>query len=121
MSLIMILVMSLVPRPASAQPDSDAAAWRTLAEKLERGAAVDMRLRNGQHFKATFIGAREQTLVVQRKTRVPVAIEEIPYDAIASMSRVQPSLSGAKVAAIALGCAGAAIGVLYLIALTAFD
>jgi hypothetical protein len=38
------------------------------------------------------------------------------------MSRVQPSaLSGGKIAAIALGSAGAAIGALYLIALAAFD
>ena len=38
------------------------------------------------------------------------------------MSRVEPaSMSGGKIAAIALGSAGAAIGVLYLIALAAFD
>ena len=49
-----------------------------------------MRLRDGHHFKATFIGAQDAAIVVQRKTRVPVPVEEIPYDAIASLSRVQP-------------------------------
>lgn len=120
--LVGVLIMALAPRPAVAQSGVDGAAWRTLAEKLEGGAAVDMRLRNSRHFKATFIGAREQTMIIQRRTRVPVAVEEIPYEAIASMSRVQPSsISGGKIAAIALGSAGAAIGVLYLIALAAFD
>ena len=120
--LVGILIMSLAPRPALAQSDVDAAAWRTLAEKLEGGVAVDMRLRNGQHFKATFIGAREQTMVIQRRTRVPVAVEEVPYEAIASMSRVQPSsISGGKLAAIALGSAGAAIASLFLILLASLD
>jgi hypothetical protein len=121
-ALVIILIVSVAPPSAFAQSESDGAAWRMLAEKLEGGAAVDMRLRDGRHFKATFIGAREQTMVVQRKTRVPVAVEEVPYEAIASMSRVAPaSMSGGKIAAIALGSAGAAIGVLYLIALAAFD
>jgi len=80
------------------------------------------RLRDGHHFKATFIGARDATIVVQRKTRVPVSVEEVPYDAIASLSRVQPgSMSAGKVAGIALGSAGAVIGVLWLIALASFD
>ena len=120
--LVGILIMSLAPRPVLAQSDVDAAAWRTLAEKLEGGVVVDMRLRNGQHFKATFIGAREQTMVIQRRTRVPVAVEEVPYEAIASMSRVQPSsISGGKIAAIALGSAGAAIASLFLILLASLD
>lgn len=120
--LVGILIMSLAPRPVLAQSDVDAAAWRTLAEKLEGGVVVDMRLRNGQHFKATFIGAREQTMVIQRRTRVPVAVEEVPYEAVASMSRVQPSsISGGKIAAIALGSAGAAIASLFLILLASLD
>ena len=81
-----------------------------------------MRLRDGHRFKATFIGAQDATIVVQRKTRVPVPVEEIPYDAIASLSRVRPgSISAGKIAGIALGSAGAAIGVLWLIALATLD
>lgn len=122
LSLVMILLILLAPRSAVAQTELDGAAWRMLADKLEGGAPVDIRLRSGRHFKATFIGAREQTMIVQRKTRIPVAVEEIPYEAIASMARVQPSsLSGGKIAAIALGSAGAALGALYIIALAAFD
>src|SRR5258705_5608289 len=122
MLLICVLVMSLAPRSVLAQAGSDVSAWRMLAEKLEGGAALDVRLNNGKHFKATFIGAHEETMVVQRKTRVPVPVEEVRYDAIASMSRVQSSsLSGGKIARIALGSAGAVIGALYLIALATVD
>ena len=51
------LVLSLASAPAFAQSIPDGSAWRALAEQLEGGVAVDMRLRDGQHFKATFIAA----------------------------------------------------------------
>ena len=61
-------------------------------------------------------------MVVQRKTRIPVGVDEISYESIASLSRRQQSnLSGGKIAAIALGSAGAAVGVLWLIALATLD
>lgn len=114
--------MSLVPRSAFAQSESDSAAWRTLAEKLEGGATVDVRLRDGHHFKATFIDARADAIVVQRKTRVPVPVETIPYESIASLSRLDRSgMSAAKVTGIALGSAGAAIGAFFLILLASLD
>ena len=114
--------MSLVSAPAFAQSLDAAAAWRALAEKLEGGVVIDVRLRDRQHFKATFIDAHPDAMVLQRKTRVPVAVEQITYESIASLSRVQPSnISAGKIAGIALGSAGAAVGVLWLIALAAFD
>ena len=116
-----VLVLSLTSIPASAQSNDDGA-WRALAEQLEGGVAVDVRLRDGKHFKATFIAARPDAMLVQRKTRVPVSVEQINYGSIASLSRAETSkLSGGKIAAIALGSAGAVVGVLWLIALSTLD
>jgi hypothetical protein len=116
-----VLALPLTSIPASAQSNDDSA-WRALAEQLEGGVAVDVRLRDGQHFKATFIAARPDAMLVQRKTRVPVSVEQVNYDSIASLSRAQTSkLSGGKIAAIALGSAGAVVGVLWLIALSTLD
>jgi hypothetical protein len=116
-----VLVLSLASIPASAQSNDDTA-WRALAEQLDGGVAVDVRLRDGQHFKATFIAARPDAVLVQRKTRIPVSVEQINYESIASLSRAQSSnLSAGKIAAIALGSAGAAVGVLWLIALATLD
>ena len=112
------LILAIAAIPASAQSTSDESAFRAAAERLEAGVAINLRLRNGRHFKATFIEARPAAVVVQRKTRIPVAVEEIGYDSIASLSRVEASnLSAGKIAGIALGASGAAIGVLWLIAL----
>lgn len=120
-SILVALAFSLAA-PAEAQSGSSESAWRTLAGELDGGATVDLRLRDGAHFKATFIAAQASGVLLQRKTRIPVAVEEIAYDSIASMSLAQTSsLSGGKVAAIALGSAGAAIGALFLILLAAFD
>jgi hypothetical protein len=116
------LIASLTSVHAFAQSVPDGNAWRALAEQFEGGIAVDVRLRDGQHFKATFIAAHPEALLVQRKTRIPVGVQQINYESIASLSRAQPSsLSAGKIAAIALGSAGAAIGVLWLIALATFD
>jgi hypothetical protein len=116
------LILSLAAIPAFAQSNSDGRAWRALAEQLEGGVAVDMRLRDGQHFKAIFVAAHPEAMLVQRKTRIPVPVEQINYESIASLSRGQQSnLSAGKIAAIALGSAGAAVGVLWLIALTTLD
>jgi len=119
MSAVLALLLTAIP--ASAQ-SSDGSAWRALAGQLESGVAVDVRLRDGKRFRATFIAARPDAILVQRKTRVPVSVEQIDYEAIASLSRSQASnVSGGKIAAIALGSAGAAIGVLWLIALATLD
>ena len=116
-----VLILPLTSIPASAQ-SSDDSAWRALAEQLEGGVALDVRLRDGQHFKATFIAARPDAVLVQRKTRIPVSVEQINYGSIASLSRApQSNLSGGKIAAIALGSAGAVLGVLWLIALSTLD
>ena len=115
--------LSMVSVPAFAQTAADAIAWYALAQKLDGGVTLDVRLRDRRHFKAILIDARPDAIVLQRKTRIPVALEAIPYESIAAMSRVdKSSLSRGKVAGIALGSAGAAVGaLLLLISLLAYD
>ena len=123
-SLALVAALLVVSaRPGYAQSGYDATAWQTLADHLDAGVTINVRLRDRRRFKATFINARPDALVVQRKSRVPVPVELIPYDSIASMGRVEASsLSRGKIAAIALGTAGAAVGALMLIiSLLAFD
>ncbi len=122
LTLACVLLMPSA-RGSAAQSSDDATAWQTLAQKLEAGVAVDVRLRDNQHFKATFIAARPEAIVVQRKSRVPVAVETIAYESIASLARVDATgLSRGKVAGIAFGAAGATVGALLLfISLLAYD
>lgn len=119
--LIATMFIALIQTTAAEQIN-DADAWHALAAALEPGSAIDVRLRDGTHFKATLIDAQAGALIVQRKTRIPVAVETIPYDRIAAMSRVEHSaMSAGKVTAVALGSAGAAIGAFFLILLASLD
>ena len=70
------------------------------------------------------LGDMEEWIVplASGSSRIPVSVEQINYGSIASLSRAQQSnLSGGKIAAIALGSAGAVVGVLWLIALSTLD
>ena len=122
LTLVFALLMGSA-REGLAQSIDEAMAWQTVAQKLDAGVTVDVRLRDSQHFKATFIAARPDAIVVQRKSRVPVGIETIAYKSVASLARVDPAgLSRGKVAGIAFGAAGATVGALLLfISLLAYD
>jgi len=124
LSLTLVFALLMVSaREGLAQSTDEAMAWRTMAQNLDAGVTVDVRLRDGQHFKATFIAARPDAMVVQRKSRVPVGIETIAYESVASLARLDPAgLSRGKVAGIAFGAAGATVGALLLfISLLAYD
>lgn len=124
LSLALVFALLMVSaREGLAQSADEAIAWKTVAQKLDAGITVDVRLRDSQHFKATFIAARPDAMVVQRKSRVPVGIETIAYESVASLARVDAAgLSRGKVAGIAFGAAGATIGALLLvISLLAYD
>ncbi len=124
LSLALVFALLMVSaREGFAQSADAAIAWKTVAQKLEAGVTVDVRLRDSQHFKATFIAARPDAIVVQRKSRVPVGIETIAYESVASLARVDAAgLSRGKVAGIAFGAAGATVGALLLIiSLLAYD
>jgi len=122
LALVFALLMASSGESYAQSPD-EASAWQMLAQNLDAGVTVDVRLRDRQHFKATFITARPDAIVVQRKSRVPVSIETIAYDSIASLARVDAAgLSRGKVAGIAFGAAGATVGALLLfISLLAYD
>ena len=81
---------------AQAQPD----VWKTFASRIDVGSQVDVRLRSGQRFRATLIDAREDVVLLQPKTRVPVPVQPVSYDAIVSLEQVKGGIGAGKAAAI---------------------
>jgi len=81
----LIAVALMLPTPAAAQATGDI--WRTFAQKLDTGSDVRVRLQNGQRFRATLIDARSDALVLQPRTRRPVPVQSVAYDAITSLER----------------------------------
>jgi hypothetical protein len=96
----LIAVALMLPAPAAAHPSTPARRalsavegqatgdiWRTFAQKLDAGSDVRVRLQNGQRFRATLIEARSDALVLQPRTRRPVPVQSVAYDAITSLER----------------------------------
>ena len=82
----LIAIALMLPAPALAQP-ATGDIWRTFAQKLDTGSDVMVRLQNGQRFRATLIEARPDALVLQPRTRRPVPVQAVAYDAITSLER----------------------------------
>ena len=126
--LIFVLLLALVAPTARASgppeggPHADQAppgVWKTFASRIDVGVQLNVRLRNGQKFRATLIDAREDVLLLQPKTRVPVPVQPVSYDAIVSLEQVKGGGNGAKAAAIGVATGVGAFFATMLIILAA--
>jgi hypothetical protein len=114
-----LVLLVTVPRVAAAQ-QANGDVWRAFAQKLETGTELTVRLENGQHFSATLIEARNDVLVLQPRTRRPVPLQPVSYDAIVSIERhTRHGMGAAKAAGIGVAVgAGVFFGILGILAAT---
>jgi hypothetical protein len=113
MLTVALLFVLLAPAGVRAQAHPDV--WKTFASRIDVGAQLNVRLRDGQRFRATLIEAREDALLVQPKTRVPVPVQPVAYDAIVSLEQAKGGIGAGK--AVAIGVAtgvGAFFGTLLI-------
>ncbi|MGH8519012.1 MAG: hypothetical protein ACREUE_16305 [Panacagrimonas sp.] len=120
---ITLLVVALLAQPlAAAQVPGNSQVWKTFAEKLDAGARIKVRLQDGRRVSATLVQAGEEALLIQPRTRVPVPVQPVPYDTIASIEREAPgSMSPAKAAAIGVGAGAATFLGIFFILVTNLD
>ncbi len=111
---VALIAALLMPAGAAAQVTDDV--WRGFAEKMEVGTELNVRLHNGQRFRAMLVDAREDALLLQPKTRVPVPVQAVPYDAVASLERRQHKGMGTG-KAVAIGVASGAGAVFAFLAI----
>lgn len=120
--LMTALLVCLLASQAAAQTSSNPDVWRDVAAKIDVGSRVKVRLAGGERFTATLIQAAPADLVVQPRTRVPVPVQRVPYEAIVSLERDEARGMGAG-KAVAIGVAsgvGAFLGT-FLILLATLD
>ncbi len=104
LTFVMTLAL-LAPASAIAQVSPDV--WRGLAQRVDPGTEIDVRLQNGQRFHATLVAVREDAVLLQPKTRVTVPVQAVRYDDIALIERrAQGGMSAGK--AVAIGVASGA-------------
>jgi hypothetical protein len=114
-ALIVVLAFS---HTASAQTPPDV--WRSFAERIEVGTELNVRLSNGQRFRAALVGVRPDGVLLQPKTRIPVPVQAVPYEGIERLERTRHGIGAGKAVAIGVatgvGAFFATLGVLLAVA-----
>ena len=119
---IIVAAALLSAATTRAQDVAAADVWRAFAQKLEAGQDVNVRLVNGQRFRATIVDARSDVLLLQPKTRVTVPIQQIQYDSIALLERrSQGGMGAAKAIGIGAATGAATFFGILLILLSGLD
>jgi len=116
----MLLLAMFVPSVGFAQVPPQDEIWRAFAQKVDVGTRLRVRLDDGQRVVATLIEANADGLLVQPRTRVPVPVQRIAYDRIASLERDDARGIGAG-KAVVIGVAsgvGAFLGTLLILMAT---
>ena len=103
-----VLVVLMAVQGVTAQTTSDV--WKTFVERVDVGTELNVRLSDGRRIRATLIGVRDDAVLLQPKTRIPVSIQAVPYDAIVRMEPRKAGHSAGK--AVAIGVA-AGVGVFF--------
>jgi hypothetical protein len=116
--LMMVVVLcGLMAAPARAQGVRDDEAWRVFAAQLEPNAFIRVRLASGKSFRGYVVGADQQELRVNPKTRVGEPLRRLAYSDIVSIERQkEPKWNPAAKVLVGVGVAWA---VLYGVALVA--
>jgi len=119
--IAMLLIVQLtLGGVLSAQAGPDL--WRDFAQKVDVGSELKVRLADGTAFRATLVSADDAVLLLQPKTRVPVPVQTVPYDAIASLAVPPPGgISAGKAIAIGAGVGAAAFWGMFAVALAIFS
>jgi hypothetical protein len=103
-----VLVVLMAVQGVTAQTTPDV--WKTFVERVDVGTELNVRLSDGRRIRATLIGVRDDAVLLQPKTRIPVSIQAVPYDAIVGMEPRKAGHSAGK--AVAIGVA-AGVGVFF--------
>lgn len=91
--------------------------WKQFVARVDVGTELNVQLNDGRRIRATLVGSRDDAVLLQPKTRIPVAIQAVPYDAIVRMEPRKGGHSAGK--AVAIGVAtgvGVFFGIVALIA-----
>jgi hypothetical protein len=118
-----VAVALLAPHGSAADQQPPPEIWRQFAEQVDLGSELRVRLRDGQRFRATLVAIQDTGLLLLPKTRIPVDVQPVPYDAIRSLERERKGggMSAGKAAAIGVGSGIGAFFAIMLILVATLD
>lgn len=99
----------------------ETASWKAMVEKLEAGAFVTVRLKDGRRQMGTVIRAGDDTFTFKAHTRIPVAATEIAYRDVSTIERTGRPWSPGKKVAVSVGIGSAAFVILAAMVAASLD
>ncbi len=118
LTAVVLIAALLIPGTVTAQ-GLTTDVWREFAGTIDVGSELNVRLADGTRFRATLIRVDDAALLLQPKTRVPVPVQAVPYEVIASLEKSKQRGTGVvKAIAIGAGVGAAAFWTMLAIALT---
>lgn len=90
------------------------------AAQLPVGRLVEVRLKSGERFKATFMGVEGEKVRVQRTGRIPVPPQVIALDDISAIRVAEGGTSAAKALVLGIAAGAATFFGLFLLSIAAW-
>jgi hypothetical protein len=112
MTAVVLIMVTAAGSSAQAAADT----WRSFAERVEVGTELNVRLTDGRRVRATLIGVRQDAVLLQPRTRVPVPVQAVSYNDIVRLERRGKGIGTGK--AVAIGVAtgvGALFGMMAIL------
>jgi hypothetical protein len=105
--LVAVLAWTLAGLPSTSLAQQTAPGeeqlWRSLVTRLEAGALVSVRLKDGTLTKGTVLGIDTDAFSFKPVTRIPVPARQIQFTEVASIEPQHRSMSPAKKVLLGLG------------------
>lgn len=95
----LIATMLGTPGVASAQPQTapnEPQLWKTMLERLDAGALVAVRLKDGSRTRGTVLHVGDDTFTFKPQTRIAVPAREVAFADVTTIERQKHSMSPAQ-------------------------
>lgn len=106
----LIATMTGTPILAAAQPQTapnEPELWKTMLERLDPGAMVSVRLKDGSRTRGTVLHVADETFTFKPHTRIPVPAREVVFADVATIERQKHSMSPAQKVLLGTGVGAA--------------
>ncbi len=115
--IFLLAVSSVFAGPPQQQPE----VWRALAQRLEPGAFVRVRLLDRGQIKGYLLAVEGDSFQIKPKTRITVPIREVRFSEVESIERQRDGWSPGLKVVTGIGVAVAATFLLAIAALYSLD
>ena len=103
-TVVCVTLMALLAAPVGAQDRAaETKAWQSLAATLQPGTFIEIRMKDGTHFKGTLVQRLDDGVVVKPRTRVAVPAREIAIADVESMAPAKQGMSPGKKVLLGIG------------------